>query len=158
MSEPVVIEFELIGTPATAGSKRAFPFRRKDGRLGVNVSPDNPAVGHWMQSVAVAARNAYNGPLILGPVGLEVTFYRPRPMGHFGKGKKAGILKASSPAYPLPKPDNTKLRRAIEDGMKGVVYKDDSQIVDGADHKRYGEFFRTTVKLWTIEDGTNGDE
>ena len=148
------IAFEIFGEPRPAGSKRAFPFRRKDGSLGVRVTHDNPHAQNWMAAVAQAARKTYHGPLLTGAVALEITFYRPRPAGHFGSGRNAGQLKPSAPRFPTTKPDNTKLRRAIEDAMSGVIYRDDSQIVDGNDQKRYGECYRTVVRIESLDGET----
>ena len=51
-----MIQFTVPGIAQTAGSKRAFPFRRKDGRLGVAVSDDNRRSKDWKAAVAWSAR------------------------------------------------------------------------------------------------------
>jgi Holliday junction resolvase RusA-like endonuclease len=145
------ISFIVHGEPATAGSKRGYPIRRRDGSLGVAMAPDNPTVHNWKGMVADAARQAYSGPLLIGAVKLEITFIRPRPASHYGTGRNAHRLKASAPRWPITKPDLTKLRRAVEDALKGVVWRDDSQVVEGIDRKRYGESFITTVEITPLE-------
>jgi Holliday junction resolvase RusA-like endonuclease len=74
---------------------------------------------------------------MLGPLSVNVTFYLRRPDGHYGTGRNAGQLKTSAPAYPTSKPDATKLWRSTEDAMTGVVFRDDSQIVQQSVGKRY---------------------
>jgi crossover junction endodeoxyribonuclease RusA len=60
-----------------------------------------------------------------GPILLEIGFRLPRPKGHYGvKG-----LRPSAPPYPVTKPDLTKLLRALEDALKGLAWRDDSQVV-----------------------------
>ena len=74
-------------------------------------------------------------PLLDGPLALEVVFTVPRPKGHFGvKG-----LRPSAPPHPTVAPDTTKLLRAIEDAMEGIVYRNDAQIVEQVARKVYGE-------------------
>lgn len=90
--------------------------------------------------------------LLEGPLRLSATFYLPRPKGHFGK---RGI-RPSAPKYPTTKPDCLKLGRAVEDGMIGVVYRDDAQIVQERLHKVYGEPARCEILVSTI--GTIGEE
>ena len=139
------IEFSIIGKAQTAGSKRAFPFQRPDGSLGVRVSDDNPKSGDWKANVgwaAISARPVGQG-LLEGPLSVEFTFEVPRPQGHFGK---RGLL-ASAPAHPTTRPDVLKLARAVEDALSGIVYRDDSQIVREVLVKKYGEQARLTVRL-----------
>jgi Holliday junction resolvase RusA-like endonuclease len=138
-----MIRFTIYGEQRPAGSKRAFPYKRRDGRTGVRVTHDNPNTKSWMADVTAAAVAAYNGPLIDGPVELRVTFYRPRPKSHFG----AKGVKPSAPAMPTTKPDLLKLARAIEDALTGVVWRDDAQVCLHLIEKRYGERYATEVTV-----------
>lgn len=131
------ISFRVDGVPATAGSKRAFPFKRKDGTLGVNVTHDNKRSRPWMAAVASAARDAYQGELLRGPLELGVTFSFARPKGHMRTGSRAGEVRDSAPEYPAVKPDLSKLVRAVEDALRGVIFNDDAQIVDLRAGKEY---------------------
>ena len=49
--------------------------------------------------------------------------------GHYGTGRNADQVKASAPPHPTTKPDATKLVRAVEDALTGVIWRDDSQVV-----------------------------
>jgi Holliday junction resolvase RusA-like endonuclease len=139
----VSIQFIIYGQPATQGSKKQMPIFRNgtpvtaNGRTLTRVVEDNPRLPDWRQQVALAAREAYQGELLLGPVELTVYFYQPRPKSHYGKGRNAWKLRPSAQAYPVWKPDTTKLTRAIEDALTGVLWRDDSQVVDHHLHKRY---------------------
>lgn len=124
---PPVLSFTVHGTPAPAGSKSVS----RAGRVFDNSRKSRP----WKTQVAQAAGDAMAGrPLLQGPLQLHATFYRKRPQGHTG----ARGLKPGAPAYPTSAPDTTKLLRAIEDAMEGVVYTNDAQIVDQNVRKRYG--------------------
>ncbi|MBA7632259.1 hypothetical protein ES703_39802 [subsurface metagenome] len=67
--------------------------------------------------------------LLLGPISLKLTFFMGRPKGHFRTGKHAGELRPSAPEHPTSKPDLTKLTRAVEDALTGIIWKDDAQVV-----------------------------
>lgn len=146
------IAFTVLGLPQPGGSKRAFPFKGKDGRLHVSVSDANPKAKSWMLAVAMAARAAIgeNAPLLTSALELSVTFTFPRPKGHYGSGRNAGKVKASAPQYHTTRPDRTKLLRALEDALTGVLWKDDAQVVDGPTTKLYGEVAGAHVRVCTL--------
>ncbi len=134
------IKFTVHGKPQPAGSKRAFPFIKKNGRLGVSVSDANKNAKPWQAVVTAAALDAMNGrELLRGPLSATFNFYVSRPKSHFGSGKNSGVLKPSAPKYPVTRPDAIKLCRGAEDALTGIVYRDDSQIVREVIEKNYGQ-------------------
>lgn len=137
------MQFTVYGKPEPAGSKRGFPFKRKDGGIGVAISDANPKSRDWKNAVSSAAKDAYDGPLICGPISVKFHFYLPRPKGHFGtKG-----LRPSAPKHITTKPDVLKLARAVEDALTGIIWRDDSQIVDELLYKSYGEPARVEIVI-----------
>jgi len=130
--DQLIVCFEVLGLPQPAGSKRAFV---RAGRAVV--VDDNPASRGWKQHVQSAAREAYAGAPLTGPLAVRVVFLLPRPAGHYGTGRNAGTVRASAPVAPAVKPDALKLARAVEDALTGVVYRDDAQTVDLHVVKRY---------------------
>jgi Holliday junction resolvase RusA-like endonuclease len=138
-----LLQFEVFGTPQPAGSKRAFSWHAKDGRSGTNLVDANPNAKDWKRTVAIAAGEAFKGPLLEGPLAVEFFFEVSRPQGHFGKRG----LKPSAPSHPEFKPDVLKLARAVEDALSKVVYRDDAQIVEETLIKRYGERARLRVTI-----------
>ena len=132
------ITFTVYGTPQPAGSKRAFPYRRKDtGKLGIAVSDDNPKAANWKDRVAQVAGEkmaAWDGELFRGPLRVRFSFSIARPKGHYGKRG----LRASAPPWPDKKPDALKLSRGTEDALTGVVWRDDAQVVKLGISKEYG--------------------
>lgn len=152
------IKFTVYGLAQSAGSKRAMPIYRKgaNGRQLVtraNGSPviavvdDNAKSRDWKNAVASAARQAYSGELLRGPLEVHFVFFRPRPKGHFGSGKNSAVLKATAEPYPITKPDVLKLARGAEDAITGVCWLDDAQIVDELISKRYGEPARVEIEI-----------
>lgn len=153
-----MIKFTVYGKAQTAGSKRAFVLRRKDGtfvtRPGgspvVNVTDDNARSKEWRNAVAWTARKAYQGPLLDGPLMVKIVIWRPRPKGHFLRN---GGLSKEGIAMPMPtsKPDLLKHVRALEDSLTGVVWRDDSQIVEQVHAKYWGEPARVEVQILAWE-------
>lgn len=134
----------IPGKPQPGGSKRAFPFKRANGKLGVAVSDMNPNVGAWRQDVLYAVQQAVTstpGFPLQGPVRLEIGFVMPRPKGHYRVTKKnpVPVLRDDAPTWNTSAPDTTKLTRAVEDALKGVAWRDDAQVCSQECTKRYGE-------------------
>lgn len=145
----MLCDFFAPGLPATQGSKRHV------GR-GIMVDSCN-RLAPWRNLVAfTAAASTVGRPACDTAVVVQVTFYLPRPASHYGTGRNASVLKATAPAYPLGKPDTSKMFRAVEDAMSGVVYTDDCRVVEIRATKRYAD--ETTdnkpgarVRVWVVE-------
>jgi Holliday junction resolvase RusA-like endonuclease len=75
-----------------------------------------------------AAAKAAMGPtdLLETPVGVYLYIRLPIPKSHSKKRKDACL---SGQEKPIKKPDIDNLAKSILDGMNGVIWKDDSQIV-----------------------------
>ena len=129
------ITFTVFGRPQQVGSKIPQPIYGRNGpvmkgkRVVCNVRDDNKKSGPWMAEVRSAAAKIYHGDLILGPCVLSVDFYFARPKSHYGTGRNASKLKPSAPVHHAQTPDLAKLMRAIEDGITGIIWRDDRQVV-----------------------------
>lgn len=142
MSDPITIT--IPGIPAPGGSKRAFALRRRDGSL-VRRADGSPVINvtdaggertkNWRAVCALAARQQYQGPPLTGPLMVHFTFLMPRPKGHY---RSDGVrLRPSAPTEHTKKPDRTKLLRSTEDALTGILWVDDTQIVNGTVTKSY---------------------
>lgn len=139
------VSFLVPGRAQPGGSKRGFPFKRKGGGLGVRVTDANPNVAAWRDRVAYAGSMAYGAPLLDCALALRLTIYLVRPRGHFGsKGLNA---KGRATPFPISKPDTTKLVRALEDALTGIIWTDDARIVDQHAKKRWGERDEVLVEV-----------
>lgn len=135
-----MIEFKILGDAQPAGSKRAFIVKTKDGGQRAVVTDANKNSKSWQHAVRTAAAEAYQGPLLEGPIRLTVEFYRVRPKKHFYSTKaNFGQLRHDAPQYPTSKPDCTKLLRGLEDALTQQVWRDDAQIVQQLVAKCWGE-------------------
>lgn len=151
-----MIVIDVLGLPAPKGSNRAMVR----GGFAVMV-PGSSDVGQqrmkqWERAVRdeasiVARWNATKyGPTFHNQaVAVAILFRLPRPRGHFAK---SGELRKNAPARPSVKPDVDKLARATLDALTGIVFDDDSRIVELALHKLYAEpgdqGARIVVKEW----------
>lgn len=114
-----MIEFWTPGRPAPQGSKKSYGKGRMV-EMSKYVKP-------WRTAVTLAASQAmaYHGhDLLDGPLRLRVAFYVARP-------KKP---KFDQPATP---PDLSKLVRATEDALTGVVWVDDARVTSCLAEKFY---------------------
>lgn len=106
-SSPVA--FIVEGIPAPQGSKRHVG--------GGRMVESSKRVAPWRAAVAAAAREAE--VFISGPVMINLDFRFPRP--------KRMKPKDRSPM--VQRPDLDKLIRSTLDGLTGVAFTDDSQVV-----------------------------
>lgn len=108
------------GTPITKGS---FNFFRKGNR--VIVRPADKRLDAWEENIRLAATEAVAGapPSERGWI-IRLKFFLRRP-------------KTVKRIDPTTKPDLDKLVRAVLDPLTGVVYNDDSQVIDIHARKYY---------------------
>ena len=150
------IEFSVHGRIAGSGSKTAMP------RRGKNTDPNKlmrpmmvPASKYskpWMKLVATHAKLAYCGTLLTGPLCTRMNFIIERPNNHYGTGRNAGVLKDGAPAYPHQRawPDLTKLCRATEDALEGIIFKNDKQVVEQHNTVMYGKPMGVIIIIDTL--------
>lgn len=156
------IRIEVLGAAATAGSKRAFAMRRRDGSLVmrangtpvVSVTDDCAAGKKWRRTVQAAAWAVLPRGFepLSGPLRVSFRFELARPQGHYGTGRNAGVVLRSAPRWHVQKPDVLKLARAAEDALTEIVYRDDSQIVDERLEKVWGAAGRLVILIDSVED------
>lgn len=124
-SPPRVLVLNVDGVAKGQGSMRAP-------KAGVVVH-DNPSMVQWRSFVGLAAMNARLDEsrrnrffVEEGPVWLTLTFRLVRPKS---LPRRVGL--------PAKRPDLDKLVRAIGDALKGVLYRDDGQVVSIDASKRF---------------------
>ncbi len=68
-----------------------------------------------------------------------MAFLFPRPRCDYGTGKNSGTLKAGAPQQYIKNPDLDKLVRGVLDGLSGVLFADDRQVIRILGTKQYDE-------------------
>jgi crossover junction endodeoxyribonuclease RusA len=130
----MIWRFAVYGVPIPKGSTRAF--RVKGSERMVVTQANAKTLRPWEQAVRIAAMEA-GITKIEGPVWIALSFFiGDRPRNQFNS---KGHLKAWAPAYPPTRPDGDKLMRAVLDGLTGIAYRDDAQIVEGVWCKLYAD-------------------
>lgn len=162
----MTIAFRIIGRAVPAGSKRAIPvcnrrtgepLRGPGGRIVTRAVHANLKLPEWLREVARAAREAYDGPLLHGPLKLQVTVFRARPKSHYGTGRNAHRVRDGAPPAPDTRPDLTKLVRGIEDGLTGIIWRDDGQVCELVAAKRWGRFNEVHVTVSRVPERSGAD-
>ena len=149
------IDFFVPGVPATAGSKKPFLYRGKDGKQHASMAPDNKRQRPWMEKVSsIALQTKTFEGVMTGPIRCHITYILIRPKSHYGTGRNVDIVKPHAPKYPTVKPDHGKLTRAIEDALTGIIWRDDSQVVQHSAEKVYGSTAGACIVIQeiTLED------
>jgi crossover junction endodeoxyribonuclease RusA len=143
--DQLLLDVTVYGTAAAQGSKtrgvaaNGRPFFREA----------NPDLKRWRSQVAQAAGEAYVGGILDEPVGLDLVFWRPRPVGHFNTTGGLAAAGRRSP-YPTGAPDLDKLARAICDALTGVVFTNDARIVDERIRKAWGERACVRIRVFRL--------
>lgn len=113
----------------------------KHARTGkVIVTSNNKKLKPWRQEVAETAMVLRHKPFAQHvPVTAEFDFYFVKPKS------------VKKRATPTVKPDVDKLLRAMLDGLKGVIFHDDAQVVSALCRKHYGSVPRVELRLCGLE-------
>lgn len=99
--------------------------------------------------IAMAAQQAMNGrDLIAGPVLMEMKIF-VSVAASWSKKKTAEALQGL--VMPTKKPDADNVLKAICDGINGIVFKDDVQVVNVSLSKRFSETPGVLVRVVPLE-------
>lgn len=129
-----MIQFTVYGSPVPQG-------RPRFARVGPYVRTYDPAKSRsWKDAVALQARDELKGgkKLLEGPLWMFLHFKLPRPKSLPKKVQ-----------HHTKKPDLDNLVKGVKDGLKGICYADDSQVVRLAATKEYGEQPCVMVRIVT---------
>lgn len=131
MGQKVSLRFFLPIKPKPKGN--AKELRKRRGKLVIG----NPQrhKDHQAALRAMAWLYAPDRPL-KGPIRLDVTFVLPLPKA--APKWKVEAARANT-LRPTVRPDRGNLLKMIEDALEGVIYTNDSHVVEGMVRKVYGE-------------------
>ena len=137
-----MIEFRVPGVAAPQGSKKAFKTR--GGRIALVESCSR--VKPYRATVALAAREVWAEGATHGTVGVSIAFTFVRPKSHYNA---KGVLRAGAATHPGKGiGDLDKLCRAAIDGLTGIIYVDDSQVVSLVATKAYGNTAESRISIY----------
>ena len=96
---------------------------------------------NFENSIKKMAIDQYHKKPKVEPLGVIIDFYIKRP-------KSVSVKKRP---YPVVKPDLDNLTKSLLDSLNGVLYKDDSQIIEIKVSKRYSDIGSIGLKLYVIK-------
>jgi Holliday junction resolvase RusA-like endonuclease len=140
-----VISFTVYGHPEPQGSTKAFIPK---GWTRPIITSDNKKLKPWRQEISRAALDA----MAKEREGLAEPFAREVPVCvrlDFFLARPASLPKRCT--WPVKKPDSDKLCRGVLDALTGVVFVDDSQVVQLIAAKWYGQPERVTISVATAK-------
>ncbi|WP_236209028.1 RusA family crossover junction endodeoxyribonuclease [Pseudomonas tohonis] len=139
MADPQIVEFFVPGEPVGKGRPRV-------GKVGQHARLFTPAkTANYEGLIAHAASLAMAGrSLVNGPVLVELRMGLAIPQSASKKRKSA---MAAGQIMPTKKPDMDNVIKAIFDGLNGVVWVDDVQVVDSIVRKRFAEVPGVRVRV-----------
>ena len=131
------IEFTINGECVPKARPRFSKFGH------VYTTPKTRAYENIVKSTAIDNRV----PCITTALRVELVIYKSIPKS-FSKLKRK--LANEGKIYPIVKPDIDNYVKSVLDGLNGVLFMDDKQIVDFRAVKKYSDNPRVEVTAWSI--------
>jgi len=133
------IRFTVPAVPVSQPAKDHRMVKSKDGRQFIASStPAAHKVNAFKATAAMAARDAYQGAPLDGPLRVSLVFVFPRPSGcpsWLNKMDYPQLFADWKCGYRVPyaakKHDRDNLMKSLQDALNGVVWKDDGLIFAG---------------------------
>lgn len=139
-----MIAFTVPGQPIGKGRPRI-------GKVGQHARMFTPAkTVNYEGLIAHAAQTAMRGAaLVEGPVSVALSIECQIPASWSGKKQRLAL---AGEVMPTTKPDADNVVKAIFDGLNGVLWRDDVQVVDLRVRKRYALTPCVRVEVATLVD------
>ena len=137
-----MLTFTVPGQPQGKG-------RAKIGRVGNHArmfTPPKTVAYEGLISIAACA-GMQGRPLMDGPVALNLFMDCQVPASWSSKKQRMAL---DGKVYPTTKPDADNVLKALCDGLNGVAWRDDVQVVDVYMRKRYAETPCLRVETWMV--------
>ncbi len=135
------VEFIIYGKPCRDRRPRATSRGRF---ASVYTHPEQRKDSDTIKAIAMQNRPKR---LLEGALVVEITAYFPIPKSI---SKKKWELMASGKIRPTKKPDFDNIAKIYCDAMNEIIYKDDSQIVEGRSLKWYSDIPRVEIYVAEI--------
>ncbi len=134
------VSFFVRGYAQTKGSTKAF--MRPGMRFPV-ITNDNPKTKEWAKTIQVVAQMSAPDitELWSGPIALKLIFYMKKPASY----------PKSRDLWHIKKPDLDKLVRAVGDALTGVIYTEDSHVVEIVTAKHYSNLPGVWIEVKHLE-------
>ena len=141
------LTFDIVGLPVPKGRPRFRVESDSKGRTKYGKAYTPVATRAWEAEVAWKAKAAI-GPArpLEGPVRLSLMFRLPVPSSWPKARRMAAVGQ-----YAVGRGDASNFAKAVEDGLEGVVYENDRQVVSLLAEKRYALVAGVLVEVEEVE-------
>jgi len=136
------ITFTVYGEPIAQGRPRAASMNTKNGSKLIIYDPEESR--NYKQLVKIEAVRVRPEKPWEGPVSVEIRIYKTVPKSFSGRKRRLAL---AGGMRPTTRPDASNFCKGIEDALKGIIIRDDSQIVDLLVSKWYSENPRVEVTI-----------
>lgn len=137
-----MVSFTIPGNPVAQGRPRAA--RRGNRIMMYDPKPSKD----YKEYVANIAKEYAPEEPTEAALGVQMKIYREIPKSTTKKDRK---LINEGLKRPVVRPDASNYAKGIEDALSGIIYKDDSQIVDLHIKKYYSDNPRVEIKIRELE-------
>jgi len=117
-----MITFTIPTVPVAQPRQRHRIMSMGNKSFAQNYTPTKHPVNAFKSAVQMAARAAYQGAPLDGPISLRIVFVLPRPKKFCRKKDPIGRLWCPS------KPDADNLSKSAKDAMSKLLFHDDAQV------------------------------
>ena len=139
----MVVSFTVPGQPQGKGRAKIV----KIGGFSRMATPGKTVAYEGL--IAHAAQQAMAGrPPFDGPMAVTMLIDCQVPASWSARRQRLAI---AGGLMPTTKPDKDNVIKAVYDGCNGVVWRDDVQVVDGVQRKRYSATPGVRVEAWPID-------
>jgi Holliday junction resolvase RusA-like endonuclease len=138
-----VIRFTVPGAPQGKGRAKIVRI----GGFSRMATPQKTVAYEGLIAHAAAAAMA-GRPMIVGAVAVNLSIDCQVPASWSQKKQRMAL---AGEVFPVTKPDKDNVIKAVYDGCNGVVWKDDCQVVDGKQRKRYSATPGVRVEVVPLE-------
>ncbi|MBZ0073637.1 RusA family crossover junction endodeoxyribonuclease [Bordetella hinzii] len=147
------IVFTIPGAPQGKGRAKSSSRIGRDPRTGAprvftrHYTPEKTASYESLVKLAAAQAMAGREPYT-GPIRMDLDIVLPIPASWSGVRQRRA---AAGEIAPTTKPDSDNVEKAVKDGINGIVYRDDVQVVQDSKRKVYGAVPGVTVRVTVLE-------
>ena len=124
--------------------------RPRAARMGRGIRLYDPKkVSVYKKQLAMMCKFQYKQAPLTGPLMVELNFFR-----HIQSSisKKERELRMSGSHRPVVKPDTDNYIKSTLDGLNGLLWEDDNQIVDLIAHKYYSDNPRVEIEVTQLNE------
>lgn len=132
------VKIIIEGEPIPQGRPRSSV---RGGRVHVR---DTEKSRNYKQIVALTARNQYKGKALENELEVGIDIYRPNQKNVSKKQRK---LREDGEVRPIVRPDIDNYIKSVFDGLDGIVWIDDAQVVSLIANKFYSDKPRVEVTI-----------